>query len=82
MTATPGISFAIPSKYAIEFIKTDSSNNNNNKRKYLGIKMISLSPQIRDLFSLQPGADIKIPDDVYTGSLIITVAPNSPADMY
>ena len=43
--------------------------------------MISLTPQIRDLFSLQSGADIKIPEDVQTGSLVIAVAANSPADM-
>jgi len=87
MTATPGISFAIPSHYAIEFIKAETNENNNEKItgsqkcKYIGMKMITLTPQIRDLFSLQPGADIKIPEDVHTGSLVIAVAPGSPADM-
>lgn len=86
MTATPGISFAIPSHYLVDFIRgaasAEKSTRNRKKTKqcYLGMKMISITPQIRDLFNMQTGSDIQVPRDVQNGCLVIEVAPYSPAD--
>lgn len=81
MTATPGISFAIPSKYAIHFMQSENNPKQSpQKPRYIGMKMITITPQIRDLFNMQPGSDIEIPSDVHNGSLVIEVAPNSPAE--
>ena len=80
MTAAPGISFAIPSKYAIEFIQSEESLAARSKHYYLGMKMISLTPMSCELFSLQSGFDIGLPEHLSQGSLVIEVAPNSPAD--
>lgn len=77
MTAAPGISFAIPSKYALEFLNA-KTNSIASKYRYLGMKMISLTPQIYYLFNTQPNSDIRIPDR--QGCLVVDVAPNSPAE--
>jgi len=43
MTATPGISFAIPSNYAIDFLENDNKNNKQSaKHYYLGMKMVNI----------------------------------------
>ena len=81
MTATPGISFAIPSKYASEFLDTRRTAIAS-KYRYLGMKMISITPQINQLFNVHTSSDIKIPRSLFHGCLIIEVAPNSPAERF
>jgi S1-C subfamily serine protease len=78
MTSTPGFSFAIPSKYAVEFLDSSKSSVAN-KYRYLGMKMLTLSPQIRQMFEMQPYGDIKLPNGIDYGCLVVEVAPNSPA---
>ena len=81
MTAAPGISFAIPSKYASEFLNTKTSSIAS-KYRYLGMKMISLTPQIFYLFNSHPSSDIHLPEMLRQGCLVVDVAPNSPADRF
>jgi S1-C subfamily serine protease len=81
MTATPGISFAIPSKYASEFLDIRRASIAS-KYRYLGMKMISITPQINHLFNEHTGSDIKIPKNLYHGCLIIEVSPDSPAERF
>ncbi len=78
MTATPGISFAIPSQYLKDFIKEPKTFRK--RQWYLGMKMISITPQICDFFAMQIGSDIQVPRDVHNGCLVIEVAPYSPAE--
>lgn len=80
MTATAGISFAIPSKYVIDFIHKIDQKPNKKKNFYLGMKLVSITPQIQQLFSLQSSSDIKLPSELQHGSLVIEVASQSPAD--
>jgi S1-C subfamily serine protease len=81
MTATAGISFAIPSKYVKEFVQiADTEKSVGSKYRYLGMKMITLTPQIHHLFTHEANTDIKIPRDLRHGCLVIEVAPNSPAE--
>ena len=49
------------------------------KARYLGMKMISVTPQIVKLFNTSQASDITLPDDLVIGSLVIEVLPNSPA---
>ena len=81
MTATPGISFAIPSKYVIEFLKPDKSRVGS-KNHYVGMKMVSLTPQIHSIFNKQYHSDINLPSHIKHGCLIVEVAPNSPSQRY
>ena len=81
MTTMPGISFAIPSKYAIEFLQLIKSSealggkkasvstvNSSPHSRYLGIKMISLTPQLNNAFNMYPNSDIRIPPDLNQGT--------------
>jgi S1-C subfamily serine protease len=79
MTAAPGISFAIPSKYAIEFLNTQN-NSIGSQSYYTGMKMITLTPQIYYLFNSQPNSDIRLSESQRNGCLVVDVTPNSPAD--
>ena len=81
MTATAGISFAIPSKYVNEFVNiSDTQKTVGSKYRYLGMKMITLNAQIYHLFTHEANTDIRIPRELKQGCLIIEVAPNSPAE--
>lgn len=79
MTAAPGISFAIPSKYASEFLNTKIESIAS-KYRYIGMKMISITPQIFYLFNSQPSSDIRLPGELKRGCLVVDVAPGSPAE--
>lgn len=81
MTAAPGISFAIPSKYAHEFLEP-KTNSIGSKYRYLGMKMISITPQIFYLFNSQVMSDIRLPEMLRQGCLVVDVAPNSPSERY
>lgn len=81
MTAAPGISFAIPAKYAKEFLETKISSIGS-KYRYLGMKMITITPQIYHLFNTQPNSDIRLPANLKQGCIVIEVAPNSPAERF
>lgn len=81
MTAGPGISFAIPSDFASDFVRNASKTvqrkqtRSGRDRYAIGISMLSLSPNvlrtIRSTFSL--------PSDVSNGVLVATVWPNGAA---
>lgn len=83
----------IPSNYAIAFAKSVDSNSKLSttnpspsalpkptRTRYLGMKMITVTPQIIHLFNMQPWSDIKLPNELMSGSLVIEVLPNSPAE--
>ena len=81
-----GISFAIPSKYAVEFMHSPSSPV---RCRYFGMKMLSVTPQIVQMFSNDQessrtvGAafsDIRLPRDLRQGCLVVEVSVNSPAE--
>lgn len=76
LKASPGISFAVPSQVAKEFLEKALETVAEEKpaKKYMGISMISLDPQI--LFSLHIMHDV--PMDV-EGVLLARVWPHSPA---
>ncbi|GIZ03509.1 serine protease HTRA2, mitochondrial [Caerostris extrusa] len=79
MKVTEGISFAIPSDRAVEFLqrteKQKCSTNTNRKQKYLGITMLTLTPiVIRELQERNP----EFPN-VDHGVLVWRVMYNSPS---
>ncbi|XP_059163373.1 serine protease HTRA2, mitochondrial-like [Physella acuta] len=84
MKVTTGISFAIPSDYAIKFLvkaeelmKHGRSENGFLKRRYMGITMLTLTENVmRDLKN-----NIKMPNfpDVDGGVFVYKVIPGSPA---
>ncbi|KAK9871435.1 hypothetical protein WA026_012810 [Henosepilachna vigintioctopunctata] len=79
MKVTPGISFAIPSNYVKEFLKSSKANRtavNQNKRRYMGITMVTLSPQI--ILELQMRNN-HIPRNIQSGVLVWKVIYGSPA---
>lgn len=80
MTAAPGISFAIPAKYARRMI--DSRQATTSRYRYIGLKMVSITPMIYDLFNYETATDIKLPPSIKQGCLVVEVAPNSPAERF
>ncbi|KAL3275767.1 hypothetical protein HHI36_020512 [Cryptolaemus montrouzieri] len=80
MKVTPGISFAIPSNYVKEFLNKPKtsiiSGNKMSKRRYMGITMVTLSPQI--ILELQLRNN-QIPREIQSGVLIWKVIYGSPA---
>ncbi|KAK7010302.1 serine protease HTRA2 mitochondrial [Biomphalaria glabrata] len=84
MKVTTGISFAIPSDYAIKFLvkaeelmKNGQRENGFLKRRYMGITMLTLTENVmRDLKN-----NIKMPNfpDVDGGVFVYKVIPGSPA---
>ena len=85
LTAGPGISFAIPSTVAQEFVQSANKKpldkyrgegRDVRKKKYMiGISMLTLNPQV--MSSIQQY--FSIPKDVKGGVLVTKVWPNSPA---
>ena len=79
LTAGPGVSFAIPSDYAIKMLEKLRSKNISLKPKYyLGVQMVSLTPQMIHTI-LQRTVDL-FPNDVREGVLIASVHSHSPAN--
>ncbi|CAL1537597.1 unnamed protein product [Lymnaea stagnalis] len=86
MKVTTGISFAIPSDYAIKFLtkaeelmKNGRRENGFLKRRYMGITMLTLTENVmRDLKN-----NIKLPNfpDVDGGVFVYKVIPGSPANI-
>ncbi|XP_028148095.1 serine protease HTRA2, mitochondrial [Diabrotica virgifera virgifera] len=79
MKVTAGISFAIPIDYVKEFLKTTKGPRKSidkPKRIYMGITMLTLTPQI--IHELQQ-RDHQIPRDIERGVLIWKVIYGSPA---
>ena len=78
MTASPGISFAVPSQVAEEFISNAHKMTNKEKpKKYgIGISMMSLNPRILDSIRHRV---YNIPMDVQEGVFLARVWPGSPA---
>ena len=79
LTATTGISFAIPSKYAKQFLESKEKTFTKG-HPYLGITMVSITPQILSIFKDQ-ASDIRIPNNISEGIIIVDISPNSPADL-
>ena len=79
MTASPGISFAVPSQVAEDFISTAHKASPKEKpRKYgIGVSMMSLSPRIMDSIRYRVR---DIPAHVQNGVFLARVWPNSPAN--
>nr|CAD7424390.1 unnamed protein product [Timema monikensis] len=81
MNVTAGISFAIPIDYAKEFLDACEQriklkgNATATKRKYMGITMLTLTPQIISEII----ARHKLPEGVTHGVLVWKVVPASPA---
>ncbi len=79
MTTMPGISFAIPSKYAIDLLKqvqTEPSTvlpSRTYQSRYIGIKMITITPQLHSSFNRFPNSDIKIPSDLTQGNNLLSI---------
>ena len=71
MKVTPGISFAIPIDYAKEFLKKSAEAQKkggglDNSRRYIGITMVTLNPQIIDELKVR----IQVPQNVSHGIII------------
>ena len=79
MTASPGISFAVPSQVAEDFISAAHNVSPKEKvRKYgIGVSMMSLSPRIMDSIRYRVH---DIPIDVQRGVFLARVWPGSPAN--
>lgn len=85
MKVTPGISFAIPSDYAKDFLKLADEKLKQGKatgmkppssRRYMGITMLTLTSHILAELK-QRGSNV--PESVKNGILVWKVIPNSPA---
>jgi len=81
MKVTPGISFAIPIDYAKEFLKKSSeaqkmNGGKDNSRRYIGITMLTLNPQIIEELKTR----IRVPQHISHGIIIYRIVLNSPAD--
>ncbi|KAJ9591234.1 hypothetical protein L9F63_002240 [Diploptera punctata] len=83
MKVTAGISFAIPIDYAKEFLqkseekrKSGVSSTSSTKRRYMGITMLTLTPQI--IHELQ-ARNQQVPIEVSHGVLVWKVVIGSPA---
>ena len=75
MTAAPGISFAIPSNIAKEFINSTKTSKKKPANKYgLGVLMLTITPNV--LYSLRS----RITSSVTQGVLLVLILPESPAD--
>lgn len=82
MKVTPGISFAIPIDYAKEFLKKSADAQKkggglDNSRRYIGITMITLNPQIIEELKTR----IQVPQNVHHGIIIYRIVLHSPADV-
>ena len=78
MTASPGISFAVPSSFAEEFIRTarKTAPKERPKKYGIGVSMISLNPRILDSLRQKLHG---VPVDVQTGVYLARVWRGSPA---
>jgi len=78
MTASPGISFAVPSNFAEEFIRTARKTVPKERpKKYgIGVSMISLNPRILDSLRQKLHG---VPADVQTGVYLARVWYGNPA---
>ena len=78
MTAGPGISFAIPSDFALNFVQRANKIIKKQAKvtKYaIGVSMLSISPSIMRIILQR----ISLPDGVTHGVFLANVWPNSPA---
>jgi S1-C subfamily serine protease len=71
-----GIGFAIPIDKA-KAIKDALTKGEKIPHPYIGIRMLSLSPEIAKQFNTDPNSPITVPE--INGVLVVQVAPNSPA---
>jgi Do/DeqQ family serine protease len=71
-----GLGFAIPVN-TVKRIATQLANNGRVNHPYLGIRMVGLSPELKEQLNSDPQAGFKVQDD--KGILIAQVLPNSPA---
>ncbi len=71
-----GIGFAIPIDKA-KAIKDALAKGEKIPHPYIGIRMLSLSPEIAKQFNSDPNSPITVPE--INGVLVVQVAPNSPA---
>ena len=77
MTAGPGISFAIPSDIAKEFLNSTKTSKKKPAKKYgLGVSMLTITPNV--LYSLRSRRQIT--SSVTQGVLLVQIWPGSPAD--
>ena len=75
MTAGPGISFAIPSDFAKQFVHQAKRETNTRSRYGIGISMLTITPRIRRSIRLRT----PLPSDVTHGVLLVSVWPNGAA---
>lgn len=71
-----GLGFAIPIKTA-QRIANQLIANGKVEHPFLGIRMTSLTPEVRDQINSAPNSPVRVQDD--KGVLIFQVIPNSPA---
>lgn len=77
MKVTAGISFAIPIDYAKEFLQKASQFRPKSKRRFMGITMLAITPQIID----QLKERMNYPLGVESGIVVYSVVEGSPADV-
>jgi len=73
-----GIGFAIPIN-TVQDIAQQLATDGRVEHPFLGIQMVTLTPQVKQRINTAPGSDITIPEDE-TGVLIVEVLSGSPAD--
>ncbi|KAL1517556.1 hypothetical protein ABEB36_001306 [Hypothenemus hampei] len=81
MKVTPGISFAIPIDYVKEFLKNTKGRRTSSeapKRLYMGITMVTLTPQL--IYEMIHRQGSVLPYDFKGGVLVWKVIRGSPAD--
>lgn len=71
-----GIGFAIPIN-TVERIATQIVDHGKVEHAYLGVQMVTLSPQVKQQINEDPNSGLSVDED--HGVLIVRVVPNSPA---
>lgn len=75
MTAGPGISFAVPSDFAIKFLKTANRNVRRTTKYGIGISMLTVTPKLRPHFQSRTSFIVT------NGVFLAEVWRGSPADL-
>ncbi|MGB3787575.1 MAG: HhoA/HhoB/HtrA family serine endopeptidase [Phormidesmis sp.] len=73
---TQGLGFAIPIN-TVERVATELMKNGKIEHAYMGVQMLTLTPQVKEQFNSDPNSGLSVNEDA--GVLVVKVVPDSPA---
>ncbi len=71
-----GLGFAIPIN-TVERVATELMKNGKIEHAYMGVQMLTLTPQVKEQFNSDPNSGLSVNEDA--GVLVVKVVPDSPA---